>query len=347
MGECMTLKHAAVVMGILVAGGVSAAGQPQVQPVDVTTLGPQAGQKAIEFRLPDQVGREHTLASLAGPKGTMLVFSRSAAWCPYCRSQMVELQRELATIRQQGYGVAVITYDSADVLKEFADKYGVTYPLLSDAGSKTITAWGLLNKEATGRSAGIPHPGTFVIDRSGVVVSRAFEQAYQERRSAASLLAEVSGTPARPISTVRGSHATVELSVSDPVAVLGHRITLSARVTPAPRNHVYAPGQKGYIPVSLTLKDSSGYKSHPARFPSSTTYLFEPLNETVQVYSAPFTITQDVTVALTADARARAAKGEALSIEGELEYQACDDKVCHRPETLPVVWTVTLSPIIR
>jgi hypothetical protein len=36
-----------------------------------------------------------------------------------------------------------------------------------------------------------------------------------------------------------------------------------------------------------------------------------------------------------------------LSITGELEYQACDDKVCYRPETIPVEWKVTLSPIVR
>lgn len=32
--------------------------------------------------------------------------------------------------------------------------------------------------------------------------------------------------------------------------------------------------------------------------------------------------------------------------KGELEYQACDDKVCHRPETLPIEWKVTLSPLV-
>jgi len=57
-----------------------AAQQPPPQAVDVTTIGPQAGQKAIEFRLPDQDGRQQTLASVAGPKGTMLVFFRSADW---------------------------------------------------------------------------------------------------------------------------------------------------------------------------------------------------------------------------------------------------------------------------
>jgi cytochrome oxidase Cu insertion factor (SCO1/SenC/PrrC family) len=52
----------------------------QAQTVDVTTLGPQVGQKAITFQLPDQHGQARTLASVAGPKGTMLVFFRSSDW---------------------------------------------------------------------------------------------------------------------------------------------------------------------------------------------------------------------------------------------------------------------------
>ena len=63
-----------------VAVGVGAVSAQQAQTVDVTTLGPQVGQKAITFQLPDQQGRPQSLASVAGPKGTMLVFFRSADW---------------------------------------------------------------------------------------------------------------------------------------------------------------------------------------------------------------------------------------------------------------------------
>lgn len=63
--------------GVMVGAVVSA---QQAQTVDVTTLGPQVGQKAIGFELPDQQGRRQTLASVAGPKGTMLVFFRSSDW---------------------------------------------------------------------------------------------------------------------------------------------------------------------------------------------------------------------------------------------------------------------------
>jgi hypothetical protein len=47
---------------------------------DVTKLGPQVGDKVPDFSLPDQHGRNRTLASLSGPKGLVLVFNRSADW---------------------------------------------------------------------------------------------------------------------------------------------------------------------------------------------------------------------------------------------------------------------------
>ncbi len=246
-----------------------------------------------------------------------------------------------------GFGLVAISYDSSETLKGFADKHGITFPLLSDAGSKTITAWGLLNREATGRTAGIPHPGTFIIAPNGQVSSRAFEQPYQERRSATSLLAQLAGAaPGRP-TVLRGGQATFELTTSDAVAAVGHRVTLLTRVTPGPKMHVYAPGQKGYIPIALTLDADPAFQPHPLRFPASTTYHYKPLDETVQVYSAPFLLAQDITIALTSDVRARAARGEVLTVKGTIEYQACDDTVCYRPETIPVEWKLTLSPIVR
>lgn len=186
-----------------------------------------------------------------------------------------------------------------------------------------------------------------MVDSAGTIVSRAFEQPYQERRSATSVLDQLAAVAPGRTTTVQGRHVTVALSTSDAVAALGHRVTLRAHVTPAPKNHVYAPGQKGYIPIALTLKPDPAFKAHPTRFPASTTYHYEPLNEVVQVFSAPFTLSQEVTITITREMQARAAKGDVLTIAGELEYQACDDKVCHRPETLPVEWKITLSPLVR
>lgn len=47
---------------------------------DVTTLGPQVGDKVPAFTLPDQHDQVRSLTSLMGPKGLVLVFNRSADW---------------------------------------------------------------------------------------------------------------------------------------------------------------------------------------------------------------------------------------------------------------------------
>jgi AhpC/TSA family protein len=259
------------------------------------------------------------------------------------------LQRSLAEIEKQGLRVAAISYDSVDTLKAFTSKHGITFPLLSDAESKTIDAWGIRNKEATGRSAGIPHPGTFVIGRDGRIISRAFEDAYQERDTAASILSSLQRTPLASDGSpeVAGRHITARLSASDRVAAPGHRLTLVIDVVPGRNIHVYAPGQQGYIAIELKLEPSADFKTGAVRISASREYVFAPLNERVQVFDRPFRIMQDVMLALTPALRQRASAKEMVTVSGTLEYQACDDKVCYRPDSVPVKWTISLVPIER
>jgi len=65
-------------IGAVVLAGAAAA--LAAQQVDVSTLGPQVGERAPALRLVDHSGREQTIAGAAGPKGTMVVFFRSADW---------------------------------------------------------------------------------------------------------------------------------------------------------------------------------------------------------------------------------------------------------------------------
>jgi hypothetical protein len=53
---------------------------PQPPLPDVQKLGPQVGTRVPDFTLSDQAGQLRSLQSLMGPKGLMLVFSRSADW---------------------------------------------------------------------------------------------------------------------------------------------------------------------------------------------------------------------------------------------------------------------------
>ena len=76
-----------------------------------------------------------------------------------------------------------VSYDSVEILKRFADKSAITFPLLSDLGSKTIDAYGLRNPEGAGRLSGIPYPGTFILDQKGVIRSKLFLEGFKERHA--------------------------------------------------------------------------------------------------------------------------------------------------------------------
>lgn len=139
-------------------------------------------------------------------------------------------------------------------------------------------------------------------------------------------------------------HLVLTIPPADVAAAPGARISLRLDIAPKPGMHVYAPGQKELIPISLSLVPGDTYKVHAATFPRPEKYVFEPLNETQLVYSKPFRILQVVTIADTPATRARAQAAERLTISGTLRYQACDNEVCYMPETLPVSWEVPLKP---
>jgi len=159
---------------------------------------------------------------------------------------------------------------------------------------------------------------------------------------AGSPTAQQSQTPAAQ-GELKSKYLKVRVGPADRTAAPGQRVTLTLDVTPGPKLHVYAPGQTGYIPTTLKLKPSTDFKVLPGKYPASETYFYAPTNETVKVCSKPFQIAQDITLAATAALRKRAVAKETIEIGGTLEYQACDDLVCYRPDSLPVSWKITLA----
>ena len=101
---------------------------------------------------------------------------------------MVQLQSNLKEIEATGGRLVAISYDSTSILKRFAAKSAITYPLLSDAGSKTIDAYGIRNKEAPERWSGIPYPGTFIVGTNGAIRAKIFLEGYKERHAVAALV---------------------------------------------------------------------------------------------------------------------------------------------------------------
>ena len=69
-----------------------------------------------------------------------------------------------------------MSYDSPNILKDFAEKNDIDYRLLSDKDSKVIDAFKVRNTSFPkgSRRDGIPHPGTFVVNHEGKVVGKIF-----------------------------------------------------------------------------------------------------------------------------------------------------------------------------
>ncbi len=261
----------------------------------------------------------------------------------------MELQSRYEDIKQQGLTLVAISYDAPETLKAFTASRGITFPMISDPGSAIIKRYGLLNEtmDPKSRFYGVPHPGTFILDRKGVVVSRFFEQAYQERFTTGTILAAQGVDAPAGAMTASTSHLSLTASISDTVAAPGSRMAIVVNVTPRRTMHLYAPGKHGYQVVQLTIDPQPWLRTQPTAYPASEVYHFKPLDERVEVYSKPFRLTRDVTLLATPEAQKQLAAMSSVTITGALEYQACDDRVCFNPARVPVSFTVALKPLDR
>ena len=240
-----------------------------------------------------------------------------------------------------------MSYDSIEVLKDFSTRRKITYPLLSDPDSKIITAFGLLNEVdyPKGHMArGVPFPGTFVTDAAGLISTKQFEKAYQERRTAASLLVSMGEDGAGSAKEILKDQFVLKTSVSNAEVAPGRRVTLVLDFVMSPKMHAYAPGVKGYRPLNFRLAENPFVTAHEVRYPESRPYTFEPLKETVPVFAGHFRIVQDVTAVGPAKG---APPIEQIDLNGSLDYQVCSDTVCYAPTSIPLQWTLKVVPLDR
>ena len=147
-------------------------------------LGPATGSVAPSIGTPlDETGTPRPLTSLMGDKGLVLVFFRSAAWCPYCQAQLIDLNNGVAEMARRGYRMAAISYDQPAVQAQFVADRQIKYTLLSDPKSEVIDRYSLRDpqyKEGS-RAYGVPRPIIMVLDRKGVIKAKLYEETYKTR----------------------------------------------------------------------------------------------------------------------------------------------------------------------
>jgi hypothetical protein len=246
-------------------------------------------------------------------------------------------------------GLAAISYDPVPVLAEFAARRGITFPLLSDAGSATIKRYGILNTTVpeSNELYGYPFPGTFILNRTANVTSRFFEDAYQERDTITSVLVRLGGRVDVPATKTSAPHLEITIFATDRIVAPGTHFSLVLDIAPGKRVHVYAPDASGYRPVALTVQPQANLVVKAAQFPKAEDYFFKPLNEHVPVFSKPFRLVQDVVLDPSREAEAALKGVKTITINASLQYQACDDDVCFTPQTVPLSWTIAIRPLDR
>ncbi len=88
----------------------------------------------------------------------------------------------------------------------------------------------------------------------------------------------------------------------------------------------HTPHSQFLIPTTLTLDQPTGLKIAKVEYPQGVDYRFRfSPKDAVSVYTGEFGVLVQV----------RASPGQ-HTLHGELHYQACDDRTCNPPRTLPL-----------
>lgn len=260
----------------------------------------------------------------------------------------MELAKHEGRLRARGYGICSISYDPVDVLREFANRRGVMYPMLSDPDSAIIRAFGLLNEtiEPGTRDYGVPHPAIFFVDRSGVVVRKYMEERYYHRRALATILAE-DGEPAdlQTVWQVDGEQVAVRALALQHEVYPGNQFALMVEVEPKPGLHVYAPGTGAdYRPLTLRMDAQPYLAVAEPVYPAPDGTWTSPLEEQVPVYTRRVRVRVEAALGNRLELKPVYDAGGTLDVTGTLSFQACSETVCWPPRDVAVTWPLTLLP---
>ncbi len=245
--------------------------------------------------------------------------------------QLVELQKVWDALQSNGIALFAVSYDSVETLAAFARDFDITYPLLSDQGSRVITSLGLLNEQAGEDIAGVPHPGVFVLDEHGVVTDKRFFISYRERETGAGLLEQALGiaAPSHGSEAIAAADVvSVRAWVDSPTFVYSQRLWLTADVSIAPGYHVYGqPIPRGYVPLSIAVEPVERLLVGEPTWPAPAPFRVQGLPEQFYVYEGSLRVALPLTFGM------RPVAGDQL-ISVTVGFQACTAAECLAPSTV-------------
>ena len=168
---------------------------PALLPPKPIDAGIAVGDKVpIEMPLKDSEGKATTLGQQMGDAGMVLLFVRSADWCPFCKAQLARTEEISGQVSAKAFSLAGLSYDDPGKLAQFAGENDVSFALLSDKGSKMIDALGLRDPqyEEGSFAYGVPRASILFLGTDGTVLEKYVAADYRSRPSNEDILAILS-----------------------------------------------------------------------------------------------------------------------------------------------------------
>lgn len=126
------------------------------------------GQLAPDFALPATDGSTIRLSELRGKKVVLYFYPKDDT--PGCTKEACSFRDNLGVLQSMGVVVLGVSPDTVASHQKFAQKYGLTFPLLADEGSQVATLYGVWKeKKQYGRTYMGIERTTFLIDENGIV----------------------------------------------------------------------------------------------------------------------------------------------------------------------------------
>ena len=253
------------------------------------------------------------------------------------------MEQSRPLLEESGVGIAAISYDSPEVLRGFAEKFAIGYPLLSDAGSAVIRRFGLFNPNIPSdlRAHGVPHPVDFLVSPDGTVIRKYFVPNYNHRVTASSIALREFGVSAEGAAkvTVRSGPLTVQIGLSATKAFAGEEVAFVARFTLEPGWHIYgSPLPEPYTATSVAF-DDRGIIRQSVEFPVAVPARLAATDEILPVYSGSFQVPGSLLLKFPLDSGA-------IALSGNIRFQPCSDTVCEPPQALPFDLPLIIEPFV-
>lgn len=124
------------------------------------------GDPAPDFEMPASGGRTVSLAGFAGRPFVLYFYPKADT--TGCTQEACAFQEALPALGATGLEVVGVSPDAMKPIEKFAAKYGLTFPLASDAEKTVAAAYGTwVEKSMYGRKYMGMERSTFLIDAQG------------------------------------------------------------------------------------------------------------------------------------------------------------------------------------